>query len=59
VVTFDAQPREILHRMAYHYLTTLDERKELFGAVGMGFMLLLRATPELFAMQPGTSGSAS
>lgn len=51
VVTFDAHPREVLQRMRWSYLTTQDDRARLFAEAGMDFMLLLRATPELFATE--------
>ena len=52
VVTFDRHPAAVLHGTDLACLTTLRDRQALFGNAGMDFMLLLRATPELFAIEP-------
>jgi riboflavin kinase / FMN adenylyltransferase len=52
VVTFDAHPNEVLRGVKCEYLTTLDERRQLFADAGMDFMVVLRSTPELFATPP-------
>ena len=51
VVTFDVHPHEALCGAQHQYLTTAEERRRLFADAGMDFMLLLRATPELFAIE--------
>jgi riboflavin kinase/FMN adenylyltransferase len=51
VVTFDVHPREALHAADFGYLTTTDERIALFAAAGIDFVLLLKATRELFATE--------
>lgn len=50
VVTFDVHPREVLSGVPWYYLTTPQERTDLFADAGMDFVLLLRSTPELFAV---------
>jgi riboflavin kinase/FMN adenylyltransferase len=51
VATFDVHPREAMTGVKHQYLTSLEERKALFADAGLDFMLLLRATPRLFAME--------
>ena len=51
VVTFDAHPREVLQRTQWRYLTTAEDRSRLIAEAGMDFVLLLRATSELFATE--------
>jgi riboflavin kinase/FMN adenylyltransferase len=51
VVTFDVHPQEVLHSADVGYLTTPEERVELFADAGMEFVLLLRATRELFSTE--------
>jgi riboflavin kinase/FMN adenylyltransferase len=52
VVTFDVHPAEVLHRRQHRYLTLRAERLALLAAAKMQFVVLLRSTPELFAMPP-------
>ena len=52
VVTFDVHPGEVLHRRQHRYLTLQAERLALLAAARMQFVVLLRSTPELFAMPP-------
>jgi FAD synthetase len=49
-VTFDVHPAELLRGERRQYLTTLDERIDLFAAAGLEFVVVLRATRALFAM---------
>lgn len=51
VVTFDVHPHEVLRSADVGYLTTPEERIRLFADAGMEFVLLLRATRELFATE--------
>ena len=52
VVTFDTHPSEVLHQRQHRYLTLQAERLALLAAARMQFVVLLRSTPELFAMSP-------
>jgi riboflavin kinase/FMN adenylyltransferase len=52
VVTFDVHPGEVLHQRQHRYLTLQAERLALLAAARMQFVVLLRSTPELFAMPP-------
>jgi riboflavin kinase/FMN adenylyltransferase len=52
LVTFDRHPREALLGLAHRSLTSMDQRRSLLSDAGMNFMLLLRATKELFATEP-------
>ena len=51
VVTFDAPPLEVLHRVQAARLTTLSDRRALCAELGLDFLLALRSTPELFATE--------
>jgi riboflavin kinase/FMN adenylyltransferase len=48
-VTFDVHPAELLRGQPRQYLTSLDERLDLFAAAGLDFVLVLRGTRDLFA----------
>ena len=50
-VTFDVHPLEVLRGAQVRYLATPAERASLLADAGMDFVLMLRGTPELFAME--------